>query len=78
MHFGASWSESTQPLNDILTELLNEYKDKFQVAYVDAEAVPEAALAANIEAAPTVVFYKVINLRNYFIFCLEWEVSAKI
>jgi hypothetical protein len=46
-------------LNDTLAELKKEFTDTFNPAYIDAEEVSEASMQANVEAAPTVVFYRV-------------------
>lgn len=58
MHFGASWSEACKQLDTILNELSEELKC-FKVAFIDAESIPDVAVAYQVTAAPTLVFFKV-------------------
>ncbi|CAD5231747.1 unnamed protein product [Bursaphelenchus xylophilus] len=56
--FGANWSDASSKLNDVLTDLTKDLAGQFKFSYCDAEDVSEAALKVNIEAVPTVVFFK--------------------
>ncbi|CAD5224793.1 unnamed protein product [Bursaphelenchus okinawaensis] len=56
--FGANWSDVSEKLQNVLKELSTDLSGKFDYSYVDAEDVAEASLATNIEAVPTVVFFK--------------------
>ncbi|CAJ0929565.1 unnamed protein product, partial [Mesorhabditis belari] len=58
VHFYASWAPQCQQLNQVLDDLKAEATTTYEVAYIDAEEVPEASLAANVTAAPTTIFYK--------------------
>ncbi|GMT12467.1 hypothetical protein PFISCL1PPCAC_3764, partial [Pristionchus fissidentatus] len=58
VHFFAPWAPQCSQLNQVLVDLVDELKSSFEAAYLDAEEVAEASLAAKIKAAPTVVFYK--------------------
>ena len=57
MHFGASWSPSCEQLNTKLVELQKDAY--FYAAYIDAEAVVDVSYAEKVEAAPTLIMYKV-------------------
>lgn len=59
VHFSVTWTPSCAQLNEILAELAKTLSDPFNVAQIDAEAVPEASLESGVTAAPTIVYFKV-------------------
>lgn len=58
VHFSAKWSDICQQLNQLLVEMKDELKC-FDAAVIEAEEVPEVSIAYKIDAAPTLVFFKV-------------------